>query len=121
MSTLTVRLSGPAVCAVRVPAALLRDIGDAAVDAVQQSLRIRVDGRSQAVGAVPWWLEHVSAFDVGSRAGSTLLVPEAITVSEECFSAASCGLVGIRAQGRVERGGPETAQGALAQCSEVPG
>jgi hypothetical protein len=82
MNTLTFKLTGEDAKGVRVPAALLRDVVDAIVDAVQQSLRLRVDGRSRAGGAAPGWLERAGAFDVEIRAGSTQLVLGAKTVSE---------------------------------------
>jgi len=82
MSTLTLKLIGPAARGVRVSAALLRDVVNTVVDAVQQSVRLRADGRSRVAGAAPGWLERVSAFDIEIRAGSTELVMESRALSE---------------------------------------
>jgi hypothetical protein len=82
MSTLTLKLTGPSARGVRVPAALLRDAMSTLVDAVQQSVRLRVDGRSRAAGAAPAWLERASSFDVEIRAGSTELAMESRALAE---------------------------------------
>jgi hypothetical protein len=100
MSTLTLKLTGPAARGVRVPAAMLRDAVNTIVDAVQQSVRLRVDGRSRVAGATPGWLERASAFDVEIRAGSTELVMESSAMSKlvpERFAQQDLfGLVGAR-------------------------
>ena len=46
---------------------------DPLVDAVQQSVRLRTEGRSRAPGSTPTWLMKAAAFDVEFRKGSTQL------------------------------------------------
>jgi hypothetical protein len=72
------RLQGPGVRGRRVSAALLRDLLDALVDGVRQSVRLGVDGRSTAQGHAPAWLDAAASFDlVEVREGSTELVLQA--------------------------------------------
>ena len=77
MTVSTLRLTGPSARGIRVSGALLRDVLDTLVDAVQQSVRLRAEGRSKAAGPAPAWLEKASSFDVEIRAGSTQLVLDA--------------------------------------------
>jgi hypothetical protein len=80
--TCTVRLTGKAATGTRVDGALLRDLLDTLVDAVAQSVRMRVEGRSKAAGPAPTWLEKAAAFTVEIQAGSTQLVLEAPALAE---------------------------------------
>lgn len=73
MSQTTIHVTGPAAKGVRVDGPMLRDLLDALVDAVQQAVRLRAEGRSRAPGSIPVWLEKAAAFDVELRKGSTQL------------------------------------------------
>jgi hypothetical protein len=73
-SPTVVHLTGPAARGVRVGAPMLRDLLDALVDAVQQSVRMRAEGRSRAGGPIPAWLDRAATFVVEIQAGSTQLV-----------------------------------------------
>jgi hypothetical protein len=63
MSLHRLRLSGPGTHGSHVPAALLRDLLDALTDAVEQTVRLRVEGRSRAHGRAPAWLERAGRLD----------------------------------------------------------
>jgi hypothetical protein len=83
MSLHRLRLSGPGTYGSHVPAALLRDLLDALTDAVEQTIRLRVEGRSRAHGRAPAWLERAGRFDlVAIESGSTQLVFEAPSLHE---------------------------------------
>jgi hypothetical protein len=71
MSETIIRIGGPGAKGQRLDGALLRDLMDPLVDAVQQSLRLRTEGRSRAPGTAPLWLEKAAAFDIEFRKGST--------------------------------------------------
>jgi hypothetical protein len=73
MSETIIRISGPDAMGLRVNSGLLRDLMDPLVDAVQQSVRLRTEGRSRAPGSAPSWLTKAAAFDVEFRKGSTQL------------------------------------------------
>ncbi len=77
MSACTLRLTGPSARGRRVAAPLLRDLLDTLVDAVQQSVRLRAEGRSRTAGPAPAWLTKAASFEVEIREGSTQLVLEA--------------------------------------------
>ncbi len=77
MSQTILHLTGPAARGVRVDALLLRELLDTLVDAVQQSVRLRTEGRSRAAGPAPAWLAQAAAFSVEIQAGSTQLVLDA--------------------------------------------
>lgn len=74
MNQTTIHVTGPAAKGTRVHGPMLRDLLDTLVDAVQQSVRLRAEGRSRAPGSIPAWLEEAAAFDVELRKGSTQLV-----------------------------------------------
>jgi hypothetical protein len=62
---------------------LLRDLLDALTDAVEQTLRLRVEGRSRAHGRAPAWLERAGRFElVAIESGSTQLTFEAPPLHE---------------------------------------
>jgi hypothetical protein len=73
MSETIIRIAGPDAMGLRVNSGLLRDLMDPLVDAVQQSVRLRIEGRSRAPGSAPAWLTKAAAFDVEFRKGSTQL------------------------------------------------
>lgn len=73
MSETIIRITGPSAKGLRVDASMLRDLLDPLVDAVQQALRLRTEGRSRAPGQTPAWLERAAAFEVEFREGSTQL------------------------------------------------
>lgn len=73
MSQTLLHVTGPAAKGARVDAPLLRDLLDVLVDAVQEAVRLRTEGRSRAPGALPAWLAKAAAFDVELREGSTQL------------------------------------------------
>ena len=73
MTETTIRIVGRDAKGLRVGGAMLRDLLDPLVDAVQQSVRLRTEGRSRAPGAAPTWLAKATAFDVEFRKGSTQL------------------------------------------------
>ena len=56
---------------------MLRDLLDTLVDAVQQSVRVRAEGRSRAAGPPPAWLDRAATFTVEIQPGSTQLVLDA--------------------------------------------
>jgi hypothetical protein len=71
-------LVGPGTRGTRVPAGLVREMFSALVDAVQRTVRLRVEGRSSAQGPIPAWIERASSFDlIALEGGSTTLVFEA--------------------------------------------
>jgi hypothetical protein len=83
VTTQRLRLTGPAARGPQLDATLLRDLLDALVHAVQQSVRLRVEGRSRGPGRLPAWLERASAFTlVDLQDGSTQLVFSAPTLAE---------------------------------------
>lgn len=82
MSETIIHLTGPTAKGLRIDAALLRDLLDPLVDAVQQALRLRTEGRSRAPGQLPAWLERAAAFDVELRTGSTQLALIAAPLGE---------------------------------------
>lgn len=70
-------------------ARLLQATLDILVDAVEESVRLRVEGRSRARGSKPRWLERASAFDVEIAKGSTAVLmkgPPLTEVSPEVFA-----------------------------------
>jgi hypothetical protein len=73
MSQTSIHVTGPSAKGVRVDGPMLRDLLDTLVDAVQQAVRLRAEGRSRAPGHIPAWLEKAAAFDVELRKGSTQL------------------------------------------------
>jgi hypothetical protein len=77
LTRLVLRLQGPGATGTRVHGRLLRSALDVLVDTVEQSVRLRAEGRSQARGSKPSWLERASAFTVAIRPGSTVLDLEA--------------------------------------------
>jgi len=84
--TTVVHLTGPAARGVRVGAPMLRDLLDALVDAVQQSVRVRAEGRSRAAGPTPAWLDRAAAFAV------EIPVTKPMTISRaRCESCHDCG------------------------------
>jgi hypothetical protein len=72
MSSTIIRIAGPIAKGQRIDGATLRDLMDPLVDAVQQSVRLRTEGRSRAPGYPPAWLEKAAAFDVEFRKGTQL-------------------------------------------------
>src|SRR5882724_6920955 len=72
-----VHMTGPAARGVRVGASMLRDLLDVLVDAVQQSVRVRAEGRSRAAGPTPAWLDRAATFLVEIQPGSTRMVLDA--------------------------------------------
>ena len=82
MSQTIIRVTGPTAKGPRVDGPMLRDLLDALVDAVQQAVRLRAEGRSRAPGAVPAWLEKAAAFDVELRSGSTQLALTAAALGD---------------------------------------
>lgn len=91
MSETIIHLTGPMAKGLRVDAALLRDLLDPLVDAVQQAVRLRMEGRSRAPGQLPAWLERAASFDVELRPGSTqlaLIAPPLGVVAPEKFAQA---------------------------------
>jgi hypothetical protein len=73
MSQTIIHVTGSAAKGVRVDGPMLRDLLDALVDGVQQSVRLRTEGRSRAPGYIPAWLEKAASFDIELRKGSTQL------------------------------------------------
>jgi hypothetical protein len=61
---------------------MLRDLLDALVDAVQQSVRVRAEGRSRAAGPTPAWLDRAATFTVEIQPGSTQLMLDAQTLGD---------------------------------------
>ena len=82
MSQTVVHLTGPAARGVRVGAPMLRDLLDALVDAVQQSVRVRAEGRSRAAGPTPAWLDRAATFTMEIQPGSTQLALDAQTLGD---------------------------------------
>ena len=82
MSQTILHMTGRAARGVRVDAPMLRDLLDALVDAVQQSVRLRAEGRSRAAGPTPAWLDRAATFSVEIQPGSTQLVLEAQTLGD---------------------------------------
>lgn len=77
MSQTILHMTGPAARGARVGAPMLRDLLDVLVDAVQQSVRVRAEGRSRAAGPTPAWLDRAATFLVEIQPGSTQLVLDA--------------------------------------------
>lgn len=77
-------LRGPGAKGVRVSARLLRATVDVLVDAVEEAVRLRVEGRSRARGSKPAWLERAAGFEVELTQGSTVLELEAPPLAEVC-------------------------------------
>jgi len=88
MSETIIRIAGPDAMGLRVNSGLLRDLMDPLVDAVQQAVRLRTEGRSRAPGAAPAWLTKAAAFDVEFRKGSTSGVSQLALVAEPLGDAA---------------------------------
>lgn len=84
MPRASLRLTGPAATGIRVNARLLRTTLDVLVEAVEESVRLRVEGRSKARGARPGWLEQASAFEVEIAPGSTEILLFAKPLAELC-------------------------------------
>jgi hypothetical protein len=82
MSQTVVHLTGPAARGVRVRASMLRDLLDALVDAVQQSVRVRAEGRSRTAGPTPAWLDRAATFTMEIQPGSTQLALDAQTLGD---------------------------------------
>ncbi len=82
MSQIVIHLTGPAARGVRVRASMLCDLLDALVDAVQQSVRVRAEGRSRAAGTTPAWLDRAATFTMEIQPGSTQLALDARTLGE---------------------------------------
>lgn len=77
------KLDGPGARGRRISGPLLRDLLDALVDGIRQTVRLGVDGRSVAHGPPPAWLEEATAFDlVDVREGSTDLVIETRSLAQ---------------------------------------
>ena len=74
----TIRLRGPRAAGARISGATLKTLATVLVDGCRRSLRLHVDGKSQARGPVPEWLDRAGDFDiVGLSEGSTVLEIEA--------------------------------------------
>ena len=82
MTQTRLRLTGPGARGVRVSAHLLRATLDVLVDAVEESVRLRVEGRSRARGSKPSWLERAAFFEVELQPGSTAILLEASPLAE---------------------------------------
>ncbi len=79
---LKLKLTGEGMRGSRVDAGLLRDLLDALVKGTRGAVRLRMEGRSSALGTPPSWLERASAFDVVAiEDGSTEVVLEATTLA----------------------------------------
>lgn len=77
------RLIGPEARGARLDAGVLRDLLDLLVEGARGALRLRVEGRSQAPGTPPTWLEQAARFDlVGLGTGSTTLAVESKPIAE---------------------------------------
>jgi len=63
---------------------LLQTTLDILVEAVEESVRLRVEGRSRARGSKPGWLERASAFEVEVAKGSTSLLMQAGPLADVC-------------------------------------
>ena len=82
MSSCTLRLTGASARGAVVSAQLLRELMGPLVDGVQESVRLRAEGRSRAAGAAPAWLEKAASFDLHIQKGSTQLVLSAPSLGE---------------------------------------
>ena len=71
-------MTGRAARGARISSSVLRDLLDVLVDATRGAVRLRVEGRSSAPGALPAWLSCAAQFDfIGVGEGSTALLIEA--------------------------------------------
>lgn len=83
MTTYTLKLAGPAASGTRISGTLVRDLFDLLVDAVEQAVSLRVEGRSTGRGKPPAWLARAAQFHlVGIGAGSTEVRLEAEGLAE---------------------------------------
>ena len=79
----TIHLVGPGTRGTRVSGSLLRQLLNVVGDAMQQAVRLRVEGRSTAPGQSPAWLERAVQFEiVGFETGSTAIVIDAPSLLE---------------------------------------
>lgn len=60
----TITLAGPAASAEGLSSHVLRDLFDVLVQGAEQSLRLRIEGRSTARGTAPAWLRPASDFQM---------------------------------------------------------
>jgi hypothetical protein len=88
MSETIIQLAGPDAMGLRVNSGLLRDLMAPLVDAVQQSVRLRTEGRSRAPGSLPVWLTKAAAFDVEFRRGSRSGISQLVLVANPLGDAA---------------------------------
>ncbi|HSM50325.1 MAG TPA: hypothetical protein VLA75_02885 [Thermoanaerobaculia bacterium] len=65
-------------------AKLLQTALEILVEAVEESVRLRVEGRSKARGSKPGWLERAAGFDVELVEGSTSLLMHGKPLAETC-------------------------------------
>ena len=89
MTETRLRLTGPSAQGVRVSAQLLQATMEVLVGAVEESVRLRVEGRSRSRGSKPAWLSKAAAFEVELQRGSTailLVAPPLAEVSPSQFS-----------------------------------
>ena len=82
MGSCALRLAGASARGVVVSAQLLRELIGPLVDGVQESVRLRAEGRSRAAGAAPAWLEKAASFDLEIQQGSTQLLLSAPSLGE---------------------------------------
>jgi hypothetical protein len=83
MPTYTLRLAGPGARGARVSGRLLREVLNVLADGAQRALRLRLEGRSTAPGAVPARLARAADFDVVAlREGSTVIELDAPALGE---------------------------------------
>ena len=73
MSRHEIKLQGPGILGTEFDAAMMGVLLSAVVEAVQGSLRLRVEGRSTARGPVPGWLRDAARLKTTVLSGSTVL------------------------------------------------
>lgn len=77
-----IELEGPGATGIVVKAKLLRSVLDVVIEASQQAVRLRTQGRSRARGALPHWIDAATDFEVRITEGSTVLEVQAPTLLE---------------------------------------
>ena len=83
IETYSVRIQGRDMKGPRISAAVLKDLIEILVDGSRGAVRLRVEGRSSAPGALPSWLAKAADFDlVKVDEGSTVLRLEAPSLTQ---------------------------------------